>query len=704
MAKMISKKKGRSVPSSAQHKKGKRVAKGKTDSKATSKRSSTKGARSVSTDDGETHAPTFAHFPHALALLKGESLVAVNPAFLRLFGLKSEERVIGTPILQFVKDASRKFLALTLKRLSDDTSYPRRFELTFEREDGKRIYGDVTIQVRGTRDRKSTILTIMDIHERSLWRDRAEKSEQLFRNVVDSMADALIITDLRGNVLDVNVEFERITGYTRSDALQSSIPYPWLDEEDLRSSIHWLDRLRGKNELRDFDMVWCTKSGKRVAVSLNTTLLQSADGNPRVMINIARDITDRQRSREALASELKKTAILFDLSRSLGETLDLDEIGRVTFNQVAKVIRVDEFSLELYDENDRCLTQVFAVDSSSGVHRETIPRRERISISSVQAIQRAVELRKPVMRRSRAADGGGESGGPSRASNSLCVPMFSRDRIIGVLFSVAGDGMAYERSQVSLIESIANVAAIALEKGRLHREIVTKSQEIEARNRELDDFSYVVSHDLREPVVSAEGFARILSQELGDRIGPHEREYVRSMLDSCQHMKELIDDLLQLTRVSRTSDVKKPLVLTNVVQQILDELKFSIRQRNVAIKVQEDLPQVMGVEAHLKIVFRNLLSNAIKFCDKPNPVIEIGATTDDDSVRVRVSDNGMGIPEEHHEQVFVIFQRLHSAEKYQGTGAGLAIVRKIVEAHGGKIWLKSELGTGTTFFFTLPKH
>ena len=701
---MLEKKKSKStrVPRRAE-KKGIRGRRTSPSSGATPTQVSVKGGSPGKQKAGSIARTSFQQFPHALACLEGELISAANSAFKRLLGLRSGEEVVGTSILHCASAASRKLLSLTLKRLPVDTSYHRRLELTFERPDGKVVFADVTIQVRGEGNHRYTLVTIMDIHERSLWRDRAEKSEQLFRNVVDSMADALIITDLQGHVLDVNSEFARITGYTRDDALQSAIPYPWLDDDDLRSSIGWLERLRGMNELRDFDMVWRSKQGKRIAVSLNTTLLYSADGKPRVMINIARDITERQRSREALSAELRKTAILFELSRSLGATLDLDEIGRATFNQVARVVDLDVFSLELYNEGERRLGQVYSVDTSDGDRKESPPRKERIPIESVGAIRKAIELRKPIMQRPRRSRRRGSARSDSHDATSLCVPMFSKDRVIGVLFAKAQDGKAYERSQIALVESIANVAAIALEKGLLHREIVTKSQEIEARNRELDDFSYVVSHDLREPIVSAEGFARILSQELGDRIGEREREYVRSMLDSCQHMKELIDDLLQLTRVSRASDTKKTISLSDVIDQILDEVKFIIRQRNVKIRVQRNLPYVIGVEPHLKIVFRNLVSNAIKFCDKPNPAIEIGATEDVDHVRIRVSDNGMGISAEHSERVFVIFQRLHPADKYEGTGAGLAIVRKIVEAHGGKIWLNSEVGNGTTFYFTLPK-
>jgi signal transduction histidine kinase len=198
-----------------------------------------------------------------------------------------------------------------------------------------------------------------------------------------------------------------------------------------------------------------------------------------------------------------------------------------------------------------------------------------------------------------------------------------------------------------------------------------------------------------------EGYAKILKQQISAAADPSTFEYIGSIISSCRHMKGLIDDLLQLSRVSRVSEEMVSVDLSELIQQVLSEMQFFIKERGAVVDVQNSLPTVKGVVTHLKIVFRNLLSNAIKFCDKSIPRVEIRAEGGPRSVTITVRDNGIGIPKDYLEQIFLIFQRLHKHDKYEGTGAGLTIVKKIVESHGGKIWVESEPGSWTMFSFTL---
>jgi len=164
----------------------------------------------------------------------------------------------------------------------------------------------------------------------------------------------------------------------------------------------------------------------------------------------------------------------------------------------------------------------------------------------------------------------------------------------------------------------------------------------------------------------------------------------------------LIDDLLLLSRVSKIAENRTTVALSNLMRDVLEELQFSIRGKKAQIVVQQDLPSVLAVDTHLRIVLRNLLANALKFSDKPLPQIEIGATESPGATTIFVRDNGIGIEEAHFEKIFLIFQRLHKKDEYEGVGAGLTIVKKIIESHGGKIWVESTVGQGSTFYFTIP--
>ncbi len=287
---------------------------------------------------------------------------------------------------------------------------------------------------------------------------------------------------------------------------------------------------------------------------------------------------------------------------------------------------------------------------------------------------------------------------------TVVVPMISEDTIIGVIEVVGGgDATLFDDVQVRLLESVGYLTAIAVQKASLYEETVRTSQEIEQRNRELDDFTYVVSHDLKEPLISIEGFSRILQMDYSDIIRVEGREYLDSLVGATTRMKGLIDDLLMLSRVSRPTESFRDVDLAAVVGEIRTDMEFVIRKRNVDFRADPPLPRVHGNETQLKILFRNLIGNALKFNDKPAPMVEVGfRSQENNSYLFWVKDNGIGIEPEYFEKIFVIFQRLHRREEFEGSGAGLAIVKKIIEIHQGKIWVESQMGTGSMFCFTLP--
>jgi light-regulated signal transduction histidine kinase (bacteriophytochrome) len=280
--------------------------------------------------------------------------------------------------------------------------------------------------------------------------------------------------------------------------------------------------------------------------------------------------------------------------------------------------------------------------------------------------------------------------------------MVSKQKTIGVLSVHSYESEMYSQEHLTLLQSIAHLAGIAIEKAQLYQETIRKSLEIEARNKELDDFTYVVSHDLKEPLISVEGYAKMIRHEYQQLFDAGGREYLQAVVDSCSHMKRLIDDLLLLSRISKLTEKRSKINLVGLISDVLEELRFSIRERKAEVIVQEQLPEIFAVDTHLRIVFRNLVANALKFCDKAIPRIEIGSQVTPDFTTLFVRDNGIGIEKAHFEKIFLIFQRLHRKDEYEGVGAGLTIVKKIVESRGGRIWIESTAGQGATFFFTIP--
>ncbi|MCI0705925.1 MAG: PAS domain S-box protein, partial [Ignavibacteriae bacterium] len=610
------------------------------------------------------------HAPYGIGIIQKDKLVLANPTLARILGYRASMDIEGKPISEFVEQSSRRSFNLLSQRRLRGEMIPSRFEIQMYRADGSLIEVESSLTLGHFQGEPAVSCAISDITDRKELEKRLIDSERLFRNVVNSMVDALVITDLQGKVLDVNDGFEQLTGYSRREVYGIEIPYPWVSEEDLRSYINWLERLRENNFLRDFDVMWLRKDGRRIAVSLSTTLLRNSSGEPALMVNIARDISERQVAQHELALQFQRLQVLYELTRALTETWDLMEIPQKAYQQVKRVIPTDAFFINLYDETKNTIRPIFVVDTVNG---QPVPRESYDTILSleetkacakvVSSRESILELRAPDVQEPRYMP----FGQTERPFVSLMfVPMFSKDRIIGILSVQSYEANAYSSDRLALLESIASVAAIAIEKVKLHQETIAKSQEIEARNKELDDFTYVVSHDLKEPLISVEGYAKILRQEYDKSIDEPGMQFLHSILDACSHMKNLIEDLLQLSRVGRLAEVKKEVDIPWVISEILEELQFSIQERKARITVAENIPNVVSVETYLKVVFRNLLSNAIKFSDKKEPEIEIGCTVGEQSVYF-VKDNGIGIESEYFDKIFMIFQRLN--KNYEGTGA-----------------------------------
>jgi PAS domain S-box-containing protein len=653
-------------------------------------------------DEDTDYHSLFQHSPYGIGILQNDRIAVVNPTFCKLLGYRSGQDIAGKEMREFLDEGSRMFFSLLQHRVFRGEAIPMRFETRMIRQGGSTIDVETSFALIWYRGAPALNLTISDITDRKELEKRLTDSESLLRNVINSMVDALVITDLQGKVLDVNDEFQKITGFTRREAFAAEIPYPWVPEESLRSFMSWLEKLREHNVLRDFDITWLRKNGERVAVSLNTTLLRNASGDPVLMVNIARDISERQASREELSRQLQRLQVLYDLSSALTETLNPDEIARTTYQQIEKVIPVDGFFIDLYDEEKKEITPVYAVDVVNGVRGEIAVQQGPISLEESATAAKVIASRKPLLQLKNRGEEPSPSSDESGAASLMMVPMVSKQKTIGVLSVHSYEPEMYSHEHLTLLQSIAHLAGISIEKAQLYQETIRKSREIEARNKELDDFTYVVSHDLKEPLISVEGYAKMIRHEFQQHLDEGGRGYLQAVMDSCLHMKRLIDDLLLLSRISKLIEKRTKVELAPLIADVLEELRFSIRERKAEIIVQEGLADVVAVDTHLRIVFRNLIANALKFCDKPLPRIEIGSTVAPDVTTLFVRDNGIGIEPTHFEKIFLIFQRLHRKDEYEGVGAGLTIVRKIIESHGGKIWVDSTVGEGSTFFFTIP--
>jgi light-regulated signal transduction histidine kinase (bacteriophytochrome) len=228
-----------------------------------------------------------------------------------------------------------------------------------------------------------------------------------------------------------------------------------------------------------------------------------------------------------------------------------------------------------------------------------------------------------------------------------------------------------------------------------------RTEALRAANQELEGFTYSVAHDLRAPLRHLDAFSRILLEEYAPQLPEEAQHFLKTIRQSSQNLSRLVDDLLNLARIGRAPLNREPTSLHEIVSSAISDLNTEARDRSVHWKVHP-LPEAQCDPRLMKQVFLNLLSNAVKYT-RPRPVaeIEIGVSAQNGATTVFVRDNGVGFDMKYKDKLFGVFQRLHRADEFEGTGVGLAIVERIIRKHGGSIWAESEVGKGATFFFTL---
>jgi light-regulated signal transduction histidine kinase (bacteriophytochrome) len=322
------------------------------------------------------------------------------------------------------------------------------------------------------------------------------------------------------------------------------------------------------------------------------------------------------------------------------------------------------------------------------------------------------------------SEGASESLLLSGVRSALCAPIFVRGRPQACFYAthrqVSG---LFGADEQRLAEFIATIAGAALENTAgfnqlrelnetLEQRVAERSAAVEARSRELarsnadlEEFAYAASHDLQEPLRAVSGYCEFLRRNYHDRLDERAHEYINNAVDGAQRMSALIRDLLEYSRVARKADPFAPTDFDPVVQQALERLKVAVEESGAKIHCDK-LPTLRADQEQQIRLFQNLIGNAIKF--RGRDPLEVWITAEQKpggqgDWLFRVRDNGIGIDPKYKERIFMIFQRLHTREEYPGTGIGLAVCKRIVERHGGRIWVESSLGQGSAFCFTLAQ-
>ncbi len=238
---------------------------------------------------------------------------------------------------------------------------------------------------------------------------------------------------------------------------------------------------------------------------------------------------------------------------------------------------------------------------------------------------------------------------------------------------------------------------------RTEEELMNAMEKIQKSNHDLEQFAYVASHDLQEPLRMISSFLQLLQRRYEGQLDSNADEFIGYAVDGAQRMQNLINDLLEFSRVTTKGKKFEIVNMEEPLENALTNLKIAIEENNAVIIPNNSLPAISGDYSQMTQLFQNLIGNAIKYRSSEPPQIHISATKEVDNWLFSIKDNGLGIDPKYADNVFKIFRRLHSNSEYEGTGVGLAITKRIIERHNGQIWVESEPGNGSTFYFTLPK-
>lgn len=307
---------------------------------------------------------------------------------------------------------------------------------------------------------------------------------------------------------------------------------------------------------------------------------------------------------------------------------------------------------------------------------------------------------------------------PDKVTSVAAVPIIINEKAVGTITKYYIESHTFDDEELSFMRTTANIITNTIEKNYLlesakksEKELALANDVLKQINQELDSFVYIASHDLREPLRTIESFVSVIQEDSEiSNLNRKQKDCLSRIVNATQRMRNLIEDLTNLARVTR--DIKErehEIVDLNILlTEVQFELTAFIDKNNAKVIAANKLPFVIGNKEKIKSVFKNLISNGIKFNKSKIPLIQIGTKEDNtmpsNKVCICIEDNGIGIDKKHYEKIFGLFQRLHTQEEYEGTGAGLAIVRKRLEKYNCEIWLESELEKGSKFFFTLIRN
>ncbi|MYN03711.1 PAS domain S-box protein [Pseudoduganella sp. DS3] len=484
-------------------------------------------------------------------------------------------------------------------------------------------------------------------------------AERSLQWLLASATDAMLIIDKEGQLLLVNPALELLFGYAPGElqgrTLESLIPERFRHGHvGLRGSYFESPHPRAMGA--GFELQGRRKDGSEFPVEVSLSPLQDKEMQPMVMATI-HDISARKKAEHALQESEARMRAIFETV--VDAIITIDEKGTIERMNPAAERMFGYAEADVQGRNVSMLMPAPHREAHDGYLHHYMTTGEKRIIGKGREVQ-------------------GQRRDGSIFPMDLAVTemwLNGRRMFTGLVRDITERKAAEEKAQQLL-------------------------QELTSANEELTNFAYVVSHDLKAPLRGIGSLADWLAHDYADKFNDEGKEHMRLLINRVHRMGALIDGILQYSRVGRIKEAVVPVKLEQLVAEVVDLLA---PPPHIKVTIMPGMPTVTGEPTRIQQLFHNLVSNAVKYMDKPQGEIEVGWSDEGSQWRFHVRDNGPGIAERHFERIFQLFQTLAPRDRVESTGVGLALVKKIVEMYQSRVWLESELGKGTIFYFTLPK-
>lgn len=539
----------------------------------------------------------------------------------------------------------------------------------------------------------------------------ARHSEAKYKSLLESIPITTYINSPDENAYTeyVSPQVEKLLGYPRDDFLKDPLFWTKIIHPEDRERV--LDENKRTVETRQpFEMEYrlITNDERVIWVRDEAILVHDDTEKPLHWLGVWTDITTRKLAEEEQADLIgvmaKRTIQLqtgAEVSRAASSILELDKL----LPTVVELIRnhFDYYYVGIFLVDDSRKWAILSA-ATGEMGRQMISSNHRLEIGDSSMVgwcishgqarialdvgEDAVRFRNPYLPLTR---------------SEIAFPLISRGEVIGAMTIQSELPSAFSRVDITALQAMADQVANAIKNARFFTERADLIKELEGRNAELERFTYTVSHDLKSPLVTIRGFLGFLREDAQSGDATRFDKDMGRIANAADRMQALLNDLLELSRVGRISNPPEDIPFAQIVKEATDLVLGPSEETKIKFEVQTDLPAIHGDHPRLVEVMQNLISNAIKFIgDQSEPRIEIGTKGFDRDGKPLffIRDNGIGIEPQYHERIFGLFNRLDP--NINGTGIGLTLVRRIIELHGGRIWVESQPGNGATFFFTLP--